>query len=94
MTLKICRADLKRDTDWLSKMDPYCLVFYEGKKLKTDVLQEAGKNPVWNMPFKIFINDTEGSIKFEVRDEDNLSSDLVGKTECIARDILFGKVGE
>jgi Ca2+-dependent lipid-binding protein len=29
-------------------MDPFVVIFYQGKEYKTKVLEEGGKNPVWN----------------------------------------------
>lgn len=37
-------------------------------------------NPVWNEKFPIKINDMSGDVKFEVKEEDTFTSDLVGDT--------------
>jgi len=46
--LTIARAELTRDTEWLGKMDPYCVLTHRGTVLKTSVKQAAGKKPIWN----------------------------------------------
>jgi len=48
LKLTICEAKLTRDTEMLGKMDPYCVITYNGNKLKTATKVEAGKRPVWN----------------------------------------------
>lgn len=48
LTVKILEADLKRDTETFSKMDPFAKMFYNGKTFKTVVKNGAGKKPKWN----------------------------------------------
>lgn len=51
LTIKIMEADLKRDTETFSKMDPFTKMFYNGKTFKTCVKDGAGKKPKWNQSF-------------------------------------------
>ena len=53
--IKICSADLTRDTEWFGKMDPFCVIEYKEKKYQTNVKNEAGKKPVWNQSFSFFV---------------------------------------
>ena len=48
LTIVIKSAELERDTDLLSKMDPYCMMYYEKREFRTPTRDEAGKQPVWN----------------------------------------------
>jgi Ca2+-dependent lipid-binding protein len=49
------------------------------KKWKTTVLEEAGKNAVWNQTFELHIESLEDQVKFICYDEDALTNDLVGE---------------
>ncbi len=40
-------ANLTRDTDTMSKMDPYCKVIFGDKKKQTKPHTGAGKTPQW-----------------------------------------------
>jgi len=57
MTIK--SADLTRDTDILTKMDPYCTFEFTHKTKgvlqthKTKVHEAAGKKPIWNEKFTL-----------------------------------------
>jgi len=48
LIVKIIEANLTRDTEMFSKMDPFCKMTYQGKINKTVVKDEAGKKPRWN----------------------------------------------
>ena len=48
LKVKVIEADLSRDTEWFSKMDPFCKIIYNNKENKTVVKDEAGKTPKWN----------------------------------------------
>lgn len=51
--IKIKEAKLKRDTDAIGKMDPYCIIDINDINKKTKVLKSAGKNPIWMEEFEI-----------------------------------------
>ena len=57
LTVKILEADLKRDTETFSKMDPFCKMTYNGKLFKTVVKDGAGKKPKWNQTFQLDVMD-------------------------------------
>jgi Ca2+-dependent lipid-binding protein len=48
-----------RDTEAIGKMDPFITIQYLDKKWKTTVLDEAGKNAVWNQTFELHIESLE-----------------------------------
>lgn len=41
------KAILTRDTDTFGKMDPYCILNFNGIEFKTSVHKSGGKEPVW-----------------------------------------------
>ena len=48
LRLHVIEAKLTRDTEWFSKMDPYVIIETRNQKLKTRVLDGAGKTPKWD----------------------------------------------
>ena len=70
---------LTRDTDFFTKMDPYCVVALGSQKQKTRVAVSAGKTPNWQDQL-VFKKTFEDSLKIEVWDYDsNSRDDLVGE---------------
>jgi Ca2+-dependent lipid-binding protein len=57
------------------------------KKWKTTVLDEAGKNAVWNQTFELHIESLDDSVKFVCFDEDALTNDLVGELTLPVRQL-------
>jgi len=47
LSIKPQSADLKRDTDWFDKMDPYVVIQFGTQKWTSDICQEGGKRPKW-----------------------------------------------
>ena len=83
------RAELSRNTEFFSKMDPYCVVVFEGQKQKTKVHREGGKTPKWSEEF-LFRRSKGTSVKFEVWDFDHLSNDdLVGEGTLNLHSIFY-----
>ena len=60
-------------------MDPYVTIHYDGNIYKTQILDEAGKHPVWNMSFDITIKNISDEITFIVYDKDLTDSDEIGR---------------
>lgn len=48
LTIKILQGKLLKNTDVMSKMDPYVILEYEGKVYQTPAIKEGGTLPVWN----------------------------------------------
>ena len=47
LIITIVKANLLRDTDLFSKMDPYCILTINGFVGRTSIKKNAGKEPVW-----------------------------------------------
>jgi hypothetical protein len=74
----IC-ARLTRDTDFFTKMDPYCVVTFGTQRQKTRVASGAGKNPSWSEQF-VFKRTFEDTLQISVYDYDSTSKDdIVGE---------------
>ncbi|KAL4496038.1 hypothetical protein ABPG72_015460 [Tetrahymena utriculariae] len=82
ITLKNMRGYLTRDTEMFGKMDPYCILKYNGIQLKTSVHQSGGKEPVWKdniFELPQFTYQKDKQLFFEIFDEDTSKDDLIGK---------------
>jgi Ca2+-dependent lipid-binding protein len=80
LNLMIIKAELSRDTDYLSDMDPYVEIVYKKEVQKTPILHNAGKTPEWDISMKpIVIDLMEDYIKFTVFDKDLNTSDEIGE---------------
>lgn len=79
MKLEVVKADLLRETDTISKMDPYVIIETKDASLKTNVLKEAGKHPVWNHSVDINVESMHDDITFIVNDDDVNKFDEVGR---------------
>ena len=69
-------------------MDPYVQIHYDGNIYKTQILDEGGKHPVWNMSFDISIKNISDEITFVVYDKDITMSDEIGRRTLIIKDIV------
>jgi hypothetical protein len=48
LTIDVVSADLKRDTEIFSKMDPYAVVELQGVRFQTKFINNAGKKVTWD----------------------------------------------
>ena len=78
LRLTVIEAKLKRDTDFWTKMDPYCKLKIREDTYKTKVLNNAGKLPKWNETFEIPVKYIGDDMLVEVWDEDVAADDVVG----------------
>ena len=71
-------------------MDPYLSIEHSltGKKFKTDVKEEGGKNAIWNQSFDIEIYSLEDELKIKCLDQDIGRDDIVGETTVTVDDII------
>ena len=51
LEILIVRASFLRDADLIGKQDPYITFMYNGKNVRTDTKDDAGKNAEWNEKF-------------------------------------------
>eukprot|EP00347_Sterkiella_histriomuscorum_P022296 403330984 len=70
LRIKVVEANLFRNTDWFTKMDPYVVLEFQGNKFKTRILKHAGKHPIWNEEFTIHVNSMNDEIRLIVKDKD------------------------
>lgn len=74
LIVKVVRAELTRDSNFISTMDPYCMLRTKGVELRTQVAEKGGKTPVWNAMFDVELyNDT--SVYFGIWDRQTFSVD-------------------
>lgn len=78
LLLKIMKAELTRDTEYIGKMDPFVQIEYQSKIFKTNVCDGAGKFPEWNFSMKIPVTSMGDEIRIVCYDEDITSNDLIG----------------
>ena len=79
LKVKICSANLTRDTEMIGQMDPFLEFSINGSLIhKTAVKDEAGKTPVWNEEFDYKVKDLSASVYYKVLEEDTFSNDVIG----------------
>ncbi len=77
-----------RDTEELSKMDPFIVVTYNGEKFKTNTCNEGGMTPIWNHLLKIpIIDPKKDSIHIECLEEDITTDDYIGSADVPVKQI-------
>lgn len=78
LIVKPISGKLTRDTEFMGKMDPYCVVKVGNQKKRTAVHHSAGKFPCWSDTL-VFDNPSEDLLTIECWDSDTASADdLVG----------------
>ena len=82
-TIEPLSAELTRDTDTFSKMDPYVEIKVGNQKPnKTQPHQGGGKNPKWNgYQWTWQIMNEQDMVVIRVYDEDATTSDHIGTSE-------------
>ena len=86
ITLKICSAQLARDTDSIGRMDPYVKVRTNGGEFRTRVAHDMGKTPSWNETFTI---NTPGDVHLSIWDKDTFSADdIIAETSINIQGLL------
>lgn len=78
--VKIVRAELTRDKNLLTNMDPYCVIRSNAGEVRTSVAKGMGKNPSWSDSFNINLNG-DTSLYVGIWDKDTFSpDDLIAET--------------
>lgn len=84
----IVSARFYKDADMVGKQDPYISFMYNGKKVRTDTKDDAGKNAEWNEKFCLtqVQHQVQSGKRFvlEAYDHDVDADDLLGKTKGIS----------
>lgn len=79
VTLTVHRAKMTHNTEMNSAMDPFSQIIYKDQILKTKMLRNKGKTPVWNETFKFVVDSPSDDIKIQILDADLKKDDLVGE---------------
>ena len=93
LQLNIYEGKLHRDTETFGQMDPFLIVKdSHGRQFKTKVIDDAGKNPVWNDTLTIPIEGREAaryeSVNITCYDEDLIMDSHVGSGDFTVRELL------
>ena len=83
LRVEIIEARLTRNTEFFSKMDPYCIIESRMQKFRTKTKQGAGKTPRWNEAFDLDVKYIGDDLSIKVMDEDVTASDLVSLTKFL-----------
>lgn len=86
LIVKPLRAELTRDVDTFSKMDPYVQLKLGDKTQRTKSNEGGGKQPSWKDVFE-FDKKNEDFLTFDIYDDDPGSDDLVGSGK-ISLDVI------
>lgn len=80
MRITLVSADIKNNTDTFGKLDPYVVISLGDNVQESKKYEDAGTKPVFKDETHTFpIADLNtAKFHFEVRDNDNMSSDLCG----------------
>lgn len=77
ITVKSCK--LKRDTEKIGKMDPYCVLQVKDQKCFTSIKDNAGKECSWGETFTFMVKEND-TLTYSIYDEEHWRSDqLVGQ---------------
>ena len=77
LKLNVVEAHLSHSTD-CNKMDPYVVIQVREQEFKTQVKQEAGKEPKWNECFEIDVKYIGDDMTVKVMDDDIGRDDTIG----------------
>ena len=88
----IYEGKLYRNTELFGEMDPFVeVISKKGVKIKTKVIDEGGKHPVWNQTLEVPIDSIDENVEVRCYDEDVMMDDFVGSTSFPVRDMLGKK---
>lgn len=62
-------------------MDPYVYFECRGQRYKTSIIEEGGKNPIWNQDLTIPIVSFTDPLTIGCNEQDLLSDDIIGSVE-------------
>lgn len=77
------------NTDFLRKMDPYCILTTRSQQQKSSVASRQGRNPEWNEKFVFNISEADSDLTVRVMDKDTFTSDDFVGEASIPLDRVF-----
>jgi|JI6StandDraft_1071083.scaffolds.fasta_scaffold35635_1 Ca2+-dependent lipid-binding protein len=78
--IKVVRAEISREKNLITEMDPYCIIKTNSGEVKTSVAKGMGKNPAWNDSFNLNFNG-DNTVYIGVWDKETLTpDDIIGET--------------
>jgi hypothetical protein len=77
---KPIQANLTHNTEWVGKMDPYCLYRLGDQEIKGQVCKKGGKEPHWEDAVTIPLTDQTICV-VDLKDKDILIDDKIGTFE-------------
>lgn len=84
LEITIVSASKLKNTAYVGKMDPYCVVFFLGEKTRTKTIKNGGSDPVWEESYKCKTSSdiTDQTIKLMIKNENRMLSDeIIGVSE-------------
>ena len=94
LKVMVVEANLTRDTETFSKMDPFAELIHKGQIYKTKTLDGAGKKPRWNEEFELNCDSPNDQVVLKVSDADVYSSDEVGSATLTINQIANARNGD
>ncbi|XP_030945200.1 elicitor-responsive protein 1-like [Quercus lobata] len=78
-----------KDTEWISKQDPYVCLEYSSAKYRTKTCTDGGKNPTFNHKFKLELIEGYVEIKIMVWNENKVTSHkFIGSGRVLLQKVL------
>ncbi|KAF3949680.1 hypothetical protein CMV_024479 [Castanea mollissima] len=78
-----------KDTEWISKQDPYVCLEYSSAKYRTKTCADGGKNPTFNHKFKLELIEGYVEIKIMVWNENIVTSHkFIGSGRVLLQKVL------
>ncbi|XP_075672491.1 elicitor-responsive protein 3-like [Castanea sativa] len=78
-----------KDTEWISKQDPYVCLEYSSAKYRTKTCTDGGKNPTFNHKFKLELIEGYVEIKIMVWNENIVTSHkFIGSGRVLLQKVL------
>lgn len=79
-------ANLTHNTEWIGRMDPYCVFHVGSHKIKGQVCKKGGKHPHWEDSITVPIED-QNVCSVQLKEKDLLIDDNIGTFDVDLREI-------
>jgi len=77
IVFKPIEANLVHNTDFITKMNPYCAFVVDGKRYNSQICKHGGKHPHWNESIAVPVPMSSQMITIELMDKDRITKDDV-----------------